>query len=502
MVKARRYHPLLILFKIWGFIKNSFVFVLFLFIINRESQSFIYKYGRPAFLIIGAISLIAILLKWWTDKYKVSDMAFQLYSGVFIKSEQTVPFSKVENVSRRTSLFHRIFNMTSIQFETGMTGAEATVEFEVVSKVEADRLEKEMTKQAFETVEKDEANEQIVGEEITDTPIESRPPERIIHFKPSKKDIIKSSFTSLGFLILIPLIVSIYSKIEQFFHVEDKATGLIEKGLNSWWILTLVVMILILASAAFGIIKTYISYGNYEIASDDKRIYITQGLLDERAFSIAKDRVQAIVIKQTALKRLFGLAEVKLVRVGELSDDDGEINTLYPFLPINRALAMITEILPSYEVVEKMTCLPQKSLWIRLFKPSWFWIIASIALFYTQPSLWNIKAAWWILSIILLIWILVLRLLDYQNTRYMLHDHFIQYKSGSIATSLFVAKRDKVIEVEVSRTIVQKKFGLASIELINRAKPVLHTVVDDVPIEWADSFYGWYADRRNEVNVE
>src|SRR5690625_7745175 len=82
----------------------------------------------------------------------------------------------------------------------------------------------------------------------------------------------------------------------------------------------------------------------------------------------------------------------------------------------------------------------------------------------------------------------------------MMLDHFIQEKSVSIATSLFVAKRDKVIEVEVSRTIVQKKFGLASIELINRAKPVLHTVVDDVPIEWADSFYGWYADRRNEVN--
>src|SRR5690625_3796888 len=105
MMKARRYHPLLMLFKIWGFIKNSFVFVLFLFIINRESQSFVYKYGRPAFLIIATISLIAILLKWWTDKYKVSDMAFQLYSGVFIKSEQTVPFSMVEYVSRLTDRY-------------------------------------------------------------------------------------------------------------------------------------------------------------------------------------------------------------------------------------------------------------------------------------------------------------------------------------------------------------------------------------------------------------
>ena len=501
MMKATRYHPLLMLLKLWGFVKRSFVFVLFLFILNGESQSFVYKYGRQAFLVIAAISLLSIPLKWLTDKYKMSNTAFHLYTGFFIKSEQTVPFAKIENVNRRTSVFHRICNMTSIQFETGMTGAEATVEFAVVSKEEADRLEAEMAKPANETGIEEEAREPVIGQPITDLPTENRPLDRTIHFKPSRKDIIKASFTSLGFLILIPLIVSFYSKMEQIFNVEDKAAGLIGNWLNSWWILTLVVMILIIASAAFGIIKTYISYGNYEIASDDERIYITQGLLDERAFSIAKDRVQAITIKQPALKRLFGLAEVNLIRVGDLSDGD-EINTLYPFLPINRALAMITEILPSYEVVEEMTSLPQKSLWLRLFKPSWFWIMASIALFYFQPPIWNIKEAWWLLSVGLLIWILGLRWLDYQHTRYVLHDHFIQYKTGSIATSLFVSKRDKIIEVEISRNMVQKRFGLASIEMMNRAKPVLHTGLNDVPIEWADSFYDWYADRRKEVKVE
>lgn len=501
-MKAKRYHPLLMLFKLWGFVKNSFIFVLFLFVLNGESQSFVFKYGRPAFLVIVAISFVSIPLTWLTHKYKISDAVFHLYTGIFTKSEQTVSFSKIENVNRRTSLFHRIFNVTSIQFETGMTGAEATVDFEVISKVGADRLEKEITKPVYETVINDEASETVVAKPITDPPIQKSPADRTLHFKPSRKDMIKSSFTSLGFLVLIPLIVSFYYKIEQFFNVEDKAERLIENWLNTWWVLALFVMILIITSAAFGIIKTYIKYGNYEISSDDQRIYIRQGLLDERVFTIAKERVQAVEIKQRALKRLFGLAEVKLISVGNLRDDDNEINTLYPFLPINRALAMITEILPSYEVIEDMTGLPQKSLWIRLFKPSWFWIIASIALFYFQPSIWSIKEAWWILSVVLLIWILVLRLLDYRHTRFVLNEHFIQCKTGSIATSLFVSKRDKVIEVEVSRTIVQKKFGLASIDVMNRAKPVLHTGLNDVPIEWADLFFDWYAGRRDEIKVE
>src|SRR5690625_6330984 len=127
--------------------------------------------------------------------------AFHLYTGFFIKSEQTVPFAKIENVNRRTSVFHRICNMTSIQFETGMTGAEATVEFAVVSKEEADRLEAEMAKPANETGIEEEAREPVIGQPITDLPTENRTLDRNINFKTSCTEIITASFTLFEYLI-------------------------------------------------------------------------------------------------------------------------------------------------------------------------------------------------------------------------------------------------------------------------------------------------------------
>ncbi|MBS4192786.1 PH domain-containing protein [Bacillus sp. FJAT-49705] len=502
MTKAKRYNPLLILFDLWLLIKNSIFFVIFLFVIKAGSESTFITYGRIIFFLAFGLTIISIILKWLTHKYELDDRSFHLYKGIFSKSERTIPFSKIQNINRHTSLFHRIFKVTSINFETGMAGEDAAVKFEVISQKEADRMEAHMTSAVRDDLATILPSDE---EDISYSAMEVKEGKsnRIIHFKPTKNDILKASFTSLSFLVLIPLLSSLYFKINEIFHVEDKAEGIFEKLIGSWWMVTIVFIVLIIASATFGIVRTFLKYGKYEISSDHDRIYIIKGVIDEAAFSIAKEKVQAIEIEQSFLKRVLGLAEVKLTSAGSLSsgEDTHEINSLYPFLPIKRAYELVSEILPYYEVTHKMDRLPQKSLLVRMFMPSWLWIIATIILFYFKPAVLKLEQAWWILSVGLFIIIVVLRLLDFFNTRYILNDHFIQFKKGSLTTSLFVSKRDKIIEVEVTRNIFQKLLGLASIGTINRAKPVHHAGVDDVPLELADSFYKWYMGRRNEIEL-
>ena len=286
--------------------------------------------------------------------------------------------------------------------------------------------------------------------------------------------------------------------------MEEEAEGILMSLMSSGWMVTIIIIVLVIASVTFGIVRTFLKYEKYQISSDHNRIYITNGLIEETAFSISKEKVQAIEIKQSIMKRLLGLAEVKLISAGSLSsgEDSLVINSLYPFLPVKRAYEMVSEILPSYEVIPKMIRLPEKSLWVRLFKPSWIWIIATATLFYFKPSILKVEQGWWLLSAVLFIFIAVSRLLDFFNTRYILNNQFIQFKTGSLTTSLFVSKRDKIIEVKVTRNIIQQMVGLASIITINRAKPVHHAGVGDVPLELAVSLYQWYMGRRNEIKVE
>jgi len=491
MMKAKRYHPFLMLFDAWKLAKNTFFLFLFLFVIKAGSHSIFIRYGRYLLLVGVGMAFIHIIIKWCTNKYVLDERSFHLYKGIFNKTERTIPYSKIQNVNRHTSLFHRIFHVTSISFETGITSDDAAVTFEVVSQSEAERMEG------------------IVHQNEKDMPLSEgvegkNDHNRVIHFQPTKRDIIKASFTSLSPLALIPLILTFYSNVDEFFNLKGKTEGVFSYIISSWWIVISVFVFLILVSVVFGMTRTFLKYGKYEISSDEDRIYINKGVLDKTAFSIAKEKVQAIQIEQSIIKRLFGLAEVKLTSAGSLSlgEETLEINSLYPFLPVQRAYEIISEILPAYEITHKMKRLPKKSLWIRYFTPSWIWIIATAALIYWKPALLGIEKAWWMLSAALLLLVIAARWLDFLHTKYILNNRFIQLQSGILATSLFLSKRDKVIEVKVSRNIFQKWLGLASIETINRAKPVQHNGIKDVPVEFAEVFYKWYMGRMREIEVE
>ena len=149
-----------------------------------------------------------------------------------------------------------------------------------------------------------------------------------------------------------------------------------------------------------------------------------------------------------------------------------------------------------------MERLPKISFWIRMLKPSWLWIISTLALIYFKPPILDIEQAWWIISVSLLLIIIISRLLDYYNTRYILNEDFIQFKTGSFQTSVFISKRTKIIEIGVTRSKVQQLLGLASITTVNHAKPFHYSSVDDVPREMASNFYTWYAGRVDRIKTE
>ncbi|GAA0607655.1 hypothetical protein GCM10009001_26220 [Virgibacillus siamensis] len=493
MGQLKRYHPLNILFDFWTLIKSTFFIVMILFVINIGSEATWVKYGRIIFCAVIVLAIVSIFYKWFTQKYAADNVSFYLYKGLLNKSERTIPYSKIHNMQRRQTFIHKLFGLTSVVFETSMSDADASIKFEVISKKELDDLETKI--HHSDSMEFEETDE-------TDPAVKQEPANRTVHFRPTRKDTVKASFTSLSFLVLIPIVFSVSSDIKDIFDVESKAKEILMSITATWWIFTLLIVGVVILSVAIGVVRTFIKYGRYEIASDDHTIFISKGMLNKSTFTISKDKVQAIEITQSVIKRVLGLAEVKLISAGSVGEDEAETNSLYPFLPMGRAYAMVSEILPEYEVTPEMHHLPRKSLWVRLLKPSWLWIVATIALVYFKPPVLDIEQAWWIISIGLFVIIYALRILDYVNTRYVLNEGFVQFKQGSMQTTMFVSKRKKIIEVEISRTRLQKRFGLSSVNMVNRAKPVRHTSIEDVPVTMGNDFHKWYVERSKEIEIE
>ncbi|MDQ0427423.1 putative membrane protein [Planomicrobium stackebrandtii] len=505
MIAAQRHHPVQILFKIGRLIRNSVFIFLVLFVFQGDNSSLYVVYGRYAFSLFFLWFLVSSVLTWLTTTYALDDQRFYLRRGIFSKTDQSIPFSKVQNINRHTSFVHRLLGLTSIRFETGIAGEDASVKFEVVTQNEAARLETAVQEQKESLVSEVCTNIDRAGAAPeTERVIRKPQEERVIHFQPTRQDLLKASMTSFSFLLLVPLLASLYYNVSEFFGLEERLDGIGSTLVSSPWFIALAVGLMILASFVFGIIHSFIKYGKYKISSDTQRVYIQKGVLSEAAFSIAKERVQAIEITQTFTKRILGLAEVKLISAGSLSmgPEDMSISSLYPFLPKKRAYALVTELLPGYRIQEDMNRLPRRALWIRLLVPSWLWLIATAVLIYFRPEFLGFESTWWIASSLLLAIVFTSRVLDFLHTRYCLNDELIQLKNGGFTSTLFVTKREKIVEVEITQNRIQRKFGLSSLQTVTRARPIHTSYLKDVPDTMASTFRHWYRGRMKEVELD
>lgn len=492
-----RYHPLSIGYRIYQFIKSSFLVILFLFVLRKNSESWFFVYGRYAFLLFTVLGLFHIVVSWFVEKYEWKDRTFHIHKGIFVRRMSTIPFSRIQNVTRKTTVFHKIFGLTSLTFETAMDGEDDSIQFEVLSKKHADFLINVVQSDKHQDVTQTLENEESEQENAQET-------SRKVHFTPEKKDLWKASFTSLSFLAIVPFVFAGLDYLEPFLPDTDQLEGSFKVLLASKWLFVIILIMAVMVAFTFGVVRTFIRYGKYEISSDVRYIYINRGVLDESYFAIEKKKIQGLEMKQTWMKRIFGLAEVKLISSANPNkgDESINVNSLYPFLPTQKAYELIHELLPIYQLNNtKLERLPRKSLWVKLLKPSWIWVLATIGLFYFKPELFDISQVWWILSVILLCLIVFLRILDFLHTRYAVKEDQVQWWHGGLTSRMFITKRRQVIEMSYSQTWLQRIFHVASITTMNRSTPTHMETIHDIPLPFAHTFEKWYLKRQEEVEV-
>ncbi|MCT2535400.1 PH domain-containing protein [Aquibacillus koreensis] len=502
-----RYHPLTMVFRLSELVKNSLFIVLILFVLKKNSEFWLVEYGRYAFVLFVLSRIVYIIIAWFVETYEWQDHTFQIHKGIFVKHTSSIPFSRIQNITRKTTLFHKVFGLTSLTFETAMDGENDAIHFEVLSKNQASSLISLVKQNEHKHPQETNGDEEVIHSTLQENDQSDektvQQSNRTIHFTPKRKDLWKASFTSLSFLAIIPLVAGGYDYLQPFLPDTDEVEGLFQGLLASVWIFIGIIMVAVVLAIGFGIVRTFIRFGKYEISSDYMHIYIDRGVLNESYFAIEKRKIQGLEINQTWIKRIFGLAEVKLVSSANpgQADESVNVNSLYPFLPIDQAYRLIEELLPDYQLNEKLERLPRKSLWLKLFRPSWLWIIATIVLWYFKPAIFQIDQAWWIVSVGLLCFIVVHRILDYIHTRYVVTGDQLQWWHGGLTSRMFVTKRKNVIEMAYSQSRIQRYFNVASITTINRSVPAHIEQIKDIPLDHASAIEDWYRKRREEVRV-
>ncbi|WP_051541419.1 PH domain-containing protein [Caldalkalibacillus mannanilyticus] len=487
-VQAKRMHPLWIPLLFIRSVKELVLFSVFLFAVKalKSDSSFlnIWIIISILFLIYKSISAF---FSWKHFKYIFTENKILIFEGRLKKKQRFISLDRIQGIKRSTTLIHRVFNLTSLQLNTGSTGKEGFVKLEMITFDEAERIEKLLRESGYNK------SDSLEGTNSREKSMAARISNKYV-YSVKTQEIIIGSLTSNSVIIFIAVLHTLYFNLKDFLLIEKYIGNTLSFFQRSWLTILFGIFIFLILSMAYTLFNNYIKYRNFRVSSNQHRIFIEKGLIETNLFSIPKEKVQAIDINTSLLQKFFLIVQVKIISVGK-EEGEGEgigvFNILFPFIKKDRALHLVPSILPEFKINQQMCNLPRSAIIVKTIRGICFGLFIVLIVLKFFPEFWYISVILFLLSVIS-------QVLNGLHSAYNLNGVYMQLQKGAFTTKLFVTTRSKIEEFKVTESFLQRKFGLASIYVYTRADPILKTKMSDIPKEMAIRYYQWYAN-KNEV---
>ncbi len=170
----------------------------------------------------------------------------------------------------------------------------------------------------------------------------------------------------------------------------DKWTSNLWHWVNSVFIIVLfVVASILIISYVLGTIITIIRYYNYKVVQQGNHLKISYGLLNVKNLTVPTDRLQAVLEKQSFLRKIFGYTSIHFIITSDMdieSNDDASDNgkiMILPFIKQKEAYEIIGKLVPEMKFNKVENVMPWRGFHRHFFIPSIIiLILASIGTYF------------------------------------------------------------------------------------------------------------------------
>ena len=481
----KRQHPLWILYQIGVSVKEVIVPVLIFFVFNYRNEVLWVQLGSIVLILYIIFRIVTIIFQWKNHTYLFTDNNVEVKEGRFVSHKRYVSLHRIQSHQQQTTFFHRLFGLTSLSLITGTSSDNAAIKFEMISSEEAERIKRIIQENKLNTTEDDnELNEKVAKDQ------------QELHYKISLGEIFLIALTSIYVITVFPILVSIYFKIDEIFKLDALVLQIFSFLTESWILITISILLLIGFAIGSGVIITYLRFGNFQVSSDHKQIYISRGIFNKTFYTIPREKINGLIIEKAIPRRFFKVVKVKVISLGDLFDEsEMETDTLFPFIRERKLKELLPEILPSFKLQEQMNPLPKQALFVNIIQPSYLLVIVTFFIFFFWPEFWFVP-------VIYAFSLIFYRIAKTYLTKYAQTENWIQLQTGVLVTETFITKREKVDELEVNQSWLEQQLRLASISITSRAKPIHVATLEHLPIETAIEYYLWFKQEAsgNKIN--
>jgi len=437
--------------------------ILAIIIVKREMKSWY------LFAVIGVVTILTFatkLINFFYFSYQIVDNELIIKKGWLSKSTTAVKLDKIHEVNLNQKFIHKLIGLYVVNVDTAGS-SKTEIEINGIDFKKALALKDLLT-----TTEQDI----VVSNEIVNESIEFQHQNQS-HENPIPK--IKISLISLikigltrnylqTFGLMIAFSFQIIDQFQDFFYEEDASVydDIFKNSYQEYLSILGIALFfgLILFVVVFNLVRTLITYFNYQINLKDKHLTASYGLTDSHLISVPANKVQMFQFQQNYFQKLMNLFEIKIKQVESNEDNKKKKGLIIPganYLELSNLFNVIFDkglidlkagLKPHIRVLvikSLILCVP---------------VIVSLAIMYFTDSL---HFSWIILPLFALAFLLIF--LGYKNEKLIFQNDFIVLKSGIWDINTTYLPIDKIQKVSISQSYFQEKNQIGSLNLYTAA---------------------------------
>ncbi|WP_114166167.1 PH domain-containing protein [Exiguobacterium sp. TNDT2] len=473
-----------LLLRVLEVIKSFAIPLVLLFVVNNDWESTFGIILRVGILLFLGLDVLQKFFGWLNFRYALDEKTVYIIDGNWIKKEKSLPLYKIQSVHSNSPFLYRLLGVVELTFDTNANSDDASFKLAGVFPNEAKRLEDILDQVRHRKTETDIPVEGETDGTVAPVAIE-KPSSRLLYAL-STREIIIASLTSLSVFAIFPVASTIISSIDDFINLDGTfdtiGDWVVHASIIAIGVLVLAVLIL---SIVIGMVINFLKYGNFRLERRGDRIRVEKGLLNRSAKEIPYEKIQAVRVKETFIRRWFNIVGVELVAAGTMDELKNESSTILPFVKRERAMNVLDEHFDQFVWSDTLYRLPKRSLWVKLLRISWVGLIVSgVVLYFFRDY------AWWLI----LLWAIIIagRLLSYMTTRYARNGRFIELRTGAFNVTSFLTDKPRIEQIQVTQTPLQRRFNVCNV-LFSTRGVLSNEMIEDIPKQEADAMLKWFS---------
>ncbi|MGA5065758.1 PH domain-containing protein [Streptomyces exfoliatus] len=431
-------------------------------------QAFAWVAGGAALAL--AVTVVAETVRFRRTRYRVGRERVELHTGLLVVQRRSLGRERIRSADLTANPLQRVFGLVKLRIGTGehTSGGESTLELDLVTRAEGERLRHELLARVTATAPEDPDHDNALA--VLDP--------RWIRYAP-----VSFVAPALG-----GAAAGAVMQVSEWFGAQGEVIDWIGDRFRDVSVPWMIVDLILLATAAgaVGALGLWVEmWWNYRLEREPGgTVRVSRGLFTTRSVSLEERRLRGIELVEPLGVRLCGAARVDAVATGlSESDDDRhtDLKTLLPVVGRETADRVAAQVLrePEPPTGAPLAAHPRAARTRRLGWALWsvgvpVAVLAVLGLLLT-PVLLYVAAG----CAVVLTPVAVLFALDaYRGLGHGVSGAYLVTRSGTLRRATVALQRSGVIGWTVKQSYFQRRAGILTLTATTAAGAGAYDILD------------------------